>query len=332
MILAPIFVVVGLEAGAAHGIADVSRQAAQIEKTDPARAAALYQLIARQDGWLAVLDHSDLSAAPGLAQEALLQEATQLSQQGNFEKALVAAGQVTQPSLHAQATQLKQSLALAGATALLRKGDYARALSMLSVPGVSGDQANSVRAQASVGVAKQLVAQDQAIDALPLLSPLAATNADASAEYEVALWSAANSSIKALDFASANSDLNTLISQFPSSVHAASARRLLTAPQSVVGTLADHAGNPVTAKVRLSSRFSNLSDGSYQTFGPFYYGNSDANGDFSISSVPVGGPYILEEFRNGGWTTLIDPSTGRPGDPAQVTPLAPADLAFIVLP
>jgi hypothetical protein len=72
--------------------------------------------------------------------------------------------------------------------------------------------------------------------------------------------------------------------------------------------------------------------GGYLTSGPFYYSNADKNGNFTIGGVPVGGPYVLEVFHDGNWTTLIDPSTGQPADPVMVAPLEPAALTFIVIP
>ena len=71
--------------------------------------------------------------------------------------------------------------------------------------------------------------------------------------------------------------------------------------------------------------------GMYQTTGPFYSTTADASGDFSLSDVPVGGPYVLEVYADGNWTTQINPTTNQPADPVMVTPLVPVDLTFVVL-
>ena len=56
----------------------------------------------------------------------------------------------------------------------------------------------------------------------------------------------------------------------------------------------------------------------YQTSAPFFYTTSDASGDFTFSAVPIGGPYVLEVFSDGNWTTLINPTTNQPANPVTV--------------
>ncbi len=53
----------------------------------------------------------------------------------------------------------------------------------------------------------------------------------------------------------------------------------------------------------------------YQTSAPFYNTTADASGDFTFRSVPIGGPYVLEVFSDGNWTTLINPTTEPAGAP-----------------
>jgi hypothetical protein len=48
--------------------------------------------------------------------------------------------------------------------------------------------------------------------------------------------------------------------------------------------------------------------------------------------VPIGGPYVLEVFSGGNWTTLINPTTNQPADPVRVAALEPVVLTFVVLP
>jgi hypothetical protein len=70
----------------------------------------------------------------------------------------------------------------------------------------------------------------------------------------------------------------------------------------------------------------------YQTSAPFFYTTADASGDFTFTNVPIGGPYVLEVFADGTWTTLINPTTQQPADPVTVTALLPVNLTFVVLP
>jgi hypothetical protein len=70
----------------------------------------------------------------------------------------------------------------------------------------------------------------------------------------------------------------------------------------------------------------------YQTSGPFYFTNSDGSGDFTLTGIPVGGPYVLEVFTNGSWTTLINPISDQPANPVTVKVLVPTNLTFVVLP
>jgi hypothetical protein len=107
---------------------------------------------------------------------------------------------------------------------------------------------------------------------------------------------------------------------------------MLAAPQVVSGTLVTRSGTAVSGRIRLSSHYKAEPGGMYQTSAPFYYTTADAAGDFTFSGVPIGGPYVLEVFANGNWTTLINPSTNQPANPVVVTALVPVDVTFVVLP
>ena len=137
--------------------------------------------------------------------------------------------------------------------------------------------------------------------------------------------------MSAFSFVEARTTLQRLVSAYSRSAEAQRARGMLSAGQPVSGTLVDRTGHPIGGRVRLSSHFTALGDG-YITGGPFYPSTADAKGDFMVQAVPVGGPYVLEVFHNGDWTTLVDPGSGQPADPVTVKPLEPAALAFIVLP
>jgi hypothetical protein len=127
-------------------------------------------------------------------------------------------------------------------------------------------------------------------------------------------------------------DLQQLVAAFPATTQAAQAEAMLAAPQTVSGTLVTHIGGPVSGRVRLSSHYKAEPGGMYQTSAPFFYTTADASGDFTFSAVPIGGPYVLEVFSGGNWTTLINPTTNQPADPVSVTALIPVDLTFVVLP
>jgi hypothetical protein len=288
---------VALEWGAARGISDTSAQASQVHAGNPARASALYQILANRNVVLTLLDRNDFA------------QASQRAQVASGEAAVSAAQTAVAHKDFASAVAL-----LAGSTSLPPSATL------------------SVRTVAFVGQAQHLLARGDAPDALLLLAALASPNSDADAIYPGALLAAAKVSVAAQSYGEAAQNLNDLISMFADSAQAKSARAMLAAPQPVVGTLSDRTGNPIVARVRLSSHFTSLDSGSYQTTGPFYNSKTDASGNFRFAAIPVGGPYVLEVFRDGGWTTLIDPSTGKPADPAQVLPMTPADLAFIVLP
>jgi hypothetical protein len=286
-----------LEWGAARDISDTTTNAAHVRSSDPALAGSLYQIVAQQNVAFTLLDRSD----------------------------------VAQASLRAQAAF--SDAAISAAQAAVARQDFGRAIALLATnPSPPSNQAQAVQVLAFVGQAERLVASGSAPDAVELLAALSPSDRQSAAIYPSALLTAAQVCAKAQAYSEESLDLNDLINLFPGSTQAATARAMLAARQDVVGTLSDRSGNPITVRVRLSSHFTALDSGSYQTTGPFYSGKTDASGNFRFTSIPLGGPYILEVFRDGGWTTLIDPSTGKPANPVQVLPLVPADLAFIVLP
>jgi hypothetical protein len=127
-------------------------------------------------------------------------------------------------------------------------------------------------------------------------------------------------------------ELQQLVTGFAASAEAAQAEAMLDAPQTVSGTLVTHSGAPVSGRVRLSSNYKAEPSGMYQTSPPFYSTTADASGDFTFTDVPIGGPYVLEVFSGGSWTTLINPTTNQPANPVIVTALIPIDLTFVVLP
>lgn len=143
--------------------------------------------------------------------------------------------------------------------------------------------------------------------------------------------SSADQSLAAQSRKEAQGFLIRLEYDFPSARETRTARAKLQAPQPVTGTLALRNGHAVSTSVRLSGRFRSVG-ASYLTSPPFYTASADSNGDFSFDGIPPGGPYVLEVFSGGEWTTSIDPSTNRPANSFTVDQLLPVDLGFITVP
>jgi hypothetical protein len=187
-----------------------------------------------------------------------------------------------------------------------------------------------------VGEAGVLVTSGRAADAVALLQTVlteASVEATRTAMslLPAALLAAGQQDLAHDSYHEAAQTLTQLVNSFPSTPDAVEAGAMLHAPEVVSGTLVMHSGAPISARVRLSSNYKTEPGGMYQTTAPFYYTTADGSGDFTFSSVPVGGPYVLEVLSNGNWTTLINPNTNKPANPVTVTALVPFDLTFVVL-
>ena len=334
---------VGAAAGVAGATADAAERAALLARHgDYGGAIALDNRIASLGGPLQFLNRSDVEQAPVKAQRSMLAWASALAAQGEVDAAVTLIRSVTDPALAADAARERATLLLRAATAAAQKPDYVSAVGRLEQL-MSSDPTSSEAVQAAallpdyqVGEAAALVATGRGADALALLDAvLSGTSAPAKkkakAAYPAALLSAGREEVSAFSFVEARTTLQRLVSAYSRSAEAQRARGMLSAGQPVSGTLVDRTGHPIGGRVRLSSHFTALGDG-YITSGPFYPSTADAKGDFTVEAVPVGGPYVLEVFHNGDWTTLVDPGSGQPADPVTVKPLEPAALAFIVLP
>ncbi len=316
-----------------------SAAAAALAGGDPAQAVSLDEAIAGRSGFLMLFDPGASSAAEHHAQVARIAWARKLAAAGDVDTAIAVLTVVRDPSLLAQAAQARAQLLIDAASSAIKAGHAELALRRLDQaaqgppPSALVSTIAAMRATDEVSAAAELVATNRAPDAVALLDDAAAHGgaAAANAAYPSTLLAAARVEIAALAYQDAASTLQRLITGYGSSSAARTARGLLRAPQRVSGTLVDAAGHGASGRVRLSTHFTQLSGG-YSTSGPFYYGTSDANGDFMIGNVPVGGPYVLEYFRGGGWMTLIDPRTDQPANPVTVKSLQPEDLTFIVLP
>ena len=306
---------------------------------DPARAVSLDEAVAGRSGVLMVMDPGASSAAAREAQQARIAWAHQLAAAGSVDAAVSVLAQVSEPSLIPDASRARAQILIDSAKADIKAGRAQPALQRLSQAANGSQDAATLativtlRSAAEVAAAAELVGARHAPEALALLDDATAHGAaSAAAAYPATLLAAAQAEIPLLDFQEAATTLQRLLDHYASSTEARTARQLLSAPQSVVGTLVDASGHGATGRVRLSTHFTQLNGGGYVTGGPFYTGTSNANGDFTIAGVPVGGPYVLEYFRDGNWMTLVDPRTDQPANPVSVAPLAPQDLAFIVLP
>jgi len=144
-----------------------------------------------------------------------------------------------------------------------------------------------------------------------------------------ALLAAGQQAIDGHDQAKALELLQRLVSDFSSTSQARLARSLLRAPQSVTCTVVRGSTPVARLEIRLGSDFRQVGS-AYETSGPYYYATTDSRGDFTIDSVPVGGPYVVELLEEGGWTTTVGPD--GPAYQFSVQPLTPVDLAFVVLP
>jgi hypothetical protein len=307
---------------------------------NPARAVSLDEAVAGRSGFLMVLDPGAASSAEHDAQVARLAWARQLAGAGKFDSAVAVLAKVLQPALVAQATQTRAQILIDAAATAVKAGHAQLALQRLSeaqrgaLPGSTIQAIARLRAADEVKAAAELVAAKHPTDAVALLDDAAAHGAATAAApaYPATLLAAARSEISMSDFEEGATTLQRLVKGFGSSPQAGTARALLAAAQPVSGSLVDTAGHGASGQVRLSTHFTQLPGGGYVTAAPFYTGTADGNGDFTIAAVPVGGPYVLEYFRDRNWMTLVDPRTDQPANPVTVKPLVPEDLTFIVLP
>ena len=329
----------GLLLGGRVSAEDGRSAAAALAAGDPARSIGLDEAVAGRARWLMLLDPGAADAAQRDAQAARITWARQLAAAGQVDAAVRVLSVVRQPAFVGEAAQARAQILVAAAAAAIDGGHAELALLRLDEaardgppPALAGTIA-SMRAADEVAAAQELVAAGRAPDAVAVLDDAAAhgARATAAAAYPATLLAAARSQIASLDLRAAASTLERLTAGYGSTTQAETARALLSAPQTVSGTLVTAGGRPLAGGVRLSTHFTQHSGG-YLTSAPFFTGAADGNGDFSIDSVPVGGPYVLEFYRGGGWTTLIDPRTSQPARPVTVSPLVPEDLTFIVLP
>jgi hypothetical protein len=331
----------GIGAGAARSTADAAATAAELASSGRfAVAIAMDDAIATRTGLLYILDRGDVQNATLNAERTMLSWAATLDRSGHVDQAVSLAGMVSDPRLASTADRERASLLLEAARNDASQGDYASALQRLDQIRSLGltsapSEVAQLTLQYQVGEANRLTVAGNGPDAVALLDAAAAEGASGHAAAAGALPAAllVAGEVEESDgsFREAVADLKRLVSDYSGSPQAQTARAMLEAPQAVTGALVDRNGRPISTSVRLSTHFT-PEPGGYLTSGPFYYSAADRNGDFRFASIPQGGPYTLELFRNGGWTTFINPSTGEPSNPVNVTPATPVDLTFLELP
>ena len=334
-------------AGAAVGIASGTAAAASAAATladhgSYAEAIAIDDEIAGRTGPLYLVDPGAAGDAARATEQAVMAWAASLGRKGEVDSSVALYQTVTAPALRGSALDALAALLLTTSTADAAQAQYPNAISRLleirslapATPG--GIQVARLLPIDQAGEAGLLISAGRADDAVAILDIVvregsAQASRTADSLFPSALLAAGEEDLAHDAYLEALAALHQLVATFPNSAEAAIGEAMLEAPQPVTGTLVTHLGLPVSARVRLSSNYKSEPDGMYQTSGPFYSTSADASGDFSLSDIPIGGPYVLEVFAGGNWTTLINPTTNQPADPVMVTPLVPVDLTFVVL-
>ena len=334
----------GVTVGAAAGTSASSSTASRLAADGLyAEAVAIDEALAGRAGPPYSLSPSAAAAAGAAAEQTVMAWAAALGRKGKVDVAVSLYRSVTDPSLRSQALDALAALLLKTATADAAGGRYSTAIQRLVEIGTlapatpAGVQAARQLPIDQAGEAGLLIRSGRAADAVVILDAVlkedsAQATRTAMSLLPTALFDAGEQALAHDSYHEALTALEDLVATFPSAAEASQAAAMLAAPQVVSGTLVTHSGAAVSGRVRLSSHYKAEPGGMYQTSAPFYYTPADAAGDFNFSGVPVGGPYVLEVFANGNWTTLINPSTNQPANPVMVTALVPVDLTFVVLP
>ncbi len=339
-----IMATVGVAAGAAASTADAASMAAHLEAAgDYAGAIAIDRVIEGRTGLLYVIDATAASDAARAEQQTTFAWARALGRAGKIDQAVSVYRSVTAASLRGQATEAIAALLYSSAAADAARGAYPSAILRLEqVVRLASDTADGGQAHRQLPIeeaadAQALLTAGHGADAVAMLDTViqagsAAATSTANSIYPEALLVAGQEDVAQQAFKEAVTTLQRLVTHFAGTPQAAQAQAMLTAPVSVSGTLVDKNGVPLSAAVRLSTNYKAEPGGTYKTSGPFYTATADASGDFVFTSVPIGGPYVLEVFSDGAWTTLVDPVSGLPAHPVKVTALVPVLLTFVVIP
>ena len=344
--LVPILGFAGLELGGLIAMSHAQSQAMDLRAQGRYdQAIAVYRVIEDRGGGVLLLSRAVVNAAPQDAGRTVLDWANDLDHHGHADQALALLDNA--PSLSGvvvpqpETSRTRADIALRSAKAEAKAGHYDVALHRLdqlrdgSPPADVVAKGEQLRPGYALKAAQQLLDASNGIAAVAALDDVVhqAGNAPEAGQAQAllprALLAAGQQALDVHDQSRALTYLQRLVADFGSTAQARQARVLLRAPQSVTGTVV-RGNNPVPhLQLRLGSHFTQVSGG-YRTSGPYYYATSDDRGDFTIDSVPVGGPYVVELLESAGWTTTV----GQDGPAYQFTvqPLTPVDLAFVVLP
>ncbi len=344
--LVPVLAFAGLELGGliavsrAQSLADDLRAQGHYDQ-----AVAVYRVLQQQSGVMLLLAHHAVDAAPLDAGHAVLDWASTLDRAGHSGEALslldnaeslsgVSLPQPDEAREHAD-------IALRSARAEAAAGHWDVALQRLdqlaaaAPPTDLAAQAAQLRPTYALNAAQQLLDEGHGEEAVAALDDLVRTVGSGPAVAQAqslmprALLAAGQEALAAHDQSRALTYLQRIVTDYGSTSQAQRARVLLRAPQSVTGTVVRGSTPVARLQIRLGGHFTQVGSG-YRTSGPYYYATTDARGDFTVDSVPVGGPYVVEVYGGGGWTTTVGPD--GPAYQFTVQPLTPVDLAFIVLP
>jgi hypothetical protein len=334
-------------AGATVGMATGTETAASTAATLTAQGAyaqaiAIDDEIAARTGPLYAVDTGAPGDAARAAEQTVMAWAAALGRKGQIDTAVALYRTVTARALRVPALDALGALLLKASSADAAQGQYVNAISRLNeitklAPATpAGAEVGRLLPIDQAGEAGVLVSAGRAADAVPILDAVvkagsAQATRTADSLFPSALLAAGEEDLAHDAYLEALSALHQLVTAFPNSAEAGIGQAMLQAPQTVTGTLVTHVGLPIADRVRLSSNYTSEPGGMYQTSGPFYTTTADSSGDFSLSNIPIGGPYVLEVYAGGNWTTLINPTTNQPANPVLVTPLVPVDLTFVVL-
>jgi hypothetical protein len=203
-------------------------------------------------------------------------------------------------------------------------------------PDLAGE-VDSLTGAVHLAAAPQLLLAGRAAEAVDTIEAVVrqdAQSADgrrAAALLPRTLLDGARVSLTQYDVTQAATLAQRLQDRYPQSPEARGAATMLARGQPVSGTVVQRDGTPAPGAVRLAGHFVQSARGDYAS-GPLFNGRANETGDFTLTNVPVGGPYVLEIQRDGIWVTPVDRESGLPTYQATVTPLRPVDLAFVILP
>jgi hypothetical protein len=345
-VLVPVLGFSGLELGGLIAVAHVQSQAQDVRgHGDFLQAVAIYRVLEEKGGGVLLLAHGAVSAAPTDAGRTVVDWAGALDKAGHADQALALLDNAESLSgvvlPEPDTARARADIALRSATAEAAAGHWDVALHRRdqlregSPPADLAAQGEKLRPSYALKAAQQLLETghgEQAVTALDDVVHQAGSSPEAAQAQGLmprALLTAGQENLDAHDQSRALADLQRLVSDFGTTAQARQARVLLRSPESVTGTVVRGSTPVAHLQLRLGSHFTQVGSG-YRTSGPYYYTTTDSRGDFTVDSVPVGGPYVVELFEASGWTTTVGPD--GPAYEFTVQPLTPVDLAFIVLP